>query len=262
MPVVGGLYYFFHQSGDGASPPLILIHGAGGMHLYWPPQIRRLSGYRVFAVDLPGHGKSGGDRGCQSIEEYTSSVLDWVDALGLHRAVFVGHSMGGAVALQLGLDHPERVLGLGLVGSGAELPVNRALMEEVSNPATYPNAVELVVKWSFSPDVPARLKELASHRMMETRQSVFYGDLLACDAFNVRDRLEEIHCPVLVTCGEKDKMTPVRAAQRLATRIQGAKLEIVPAAGHMVMLERPDVTAALLAEFMAQIQYQSGDLPS
>lgn len=259
MPVAKGLYYFLQQSDKADILPIILIHGAGGMHLYWPPQIRRLAGYRVLAVDLPGHGKSHGDRGCQSIEEYSRHVLEWLDALGLYQAVFVGHSMGSAVALMLGLEHPERALGLVLVGSGAQLPVNSALLEEASNPATYPNAVELVVKWSFSPDTPDNLTELARRRMMETRQSVFYCDLLACNTFDVKDHLEIIKCPVLIICGEHDRMTPVRTAQYLATVIPGAQLEIVPGAGHMVMLERPEVVASHISDFMAQIQYQRGD---
>lgn len=239
--------------------PVVLIHGAGGTHLYWPPQIRRLAGCRIFALDLPGHGKSAGDRGCQSIPEYAQNILDWMESLGLHRAVFVGHSMGSGIALSMGLDHPERVLGLGLLSTGAQLQVNPLLLEEASNPATCSQAVDLVVKWSFGPQVPENLLNLASRSMLGTRQSVFYGDLLACDAFDVRERLAEIRSPTLVVCGDQDKMTPARLNQHVASQIPGARLELVGNAGHMVMLERPEVVASLLADFISPIQYQYGE---
>lgn len=259
MPVANGLYYFTFQSHGAGLLPVILIHGAGGTHLYWPPQIRRLSGCRVFALDLPGHGKSAVDRGYQSIPEYAENILDWLEAVGLQRAIFIGHSMGGAIALNLGLDHPERVLGLGLLGTGAQLPVNRALLDEASNLATYMRSVELVLKWSFGPQANENLLSLARRRMLQTRQSVFYGDLLACDAFDVKERIGEISSPTLIICGEQDKMTPVRASQYLASQIPATRLELVVNAGHMVMLERPEVVAKLLADFLSQIQYQYGD---
>jgi pimeloyl-ACP methyl ester carboxylesterase len=260
MPVANGLYYFTHQNRGVEVLPLVLIHGAGGTHLYWPPQIRRLPGYRVFALDLPGHGKSRGDRGCQSIGEYTQIILDWLEAVKLHRAVFIGHSMGSAIALNLSLEYPEQVLGLGLIGAGPQLPVNPILLEEASNTATYSRAVEMVVRWSFNPEAPINLLDLASRCITETRQSVFYGDLLACDAFDVKDRLEQIHCPTLIVCGEQDKMTPVRASQYLASQILDARLQLVAGAGHMVMLEQPDAVARLLLNFLAQNNFQYGEM--
>jgi pimeloyl-ACP methyl ester carboxylesterase len=74
MPVAAGLYYFAHNPGEHNCPPVILIHGAGGTHLSWPAEIRRLQGQRMLAVDLPGHGKSPG-LGKHSIPEYTQSLL-------------------------------------------------------------------------------------------------------------------------------------------------------------------------------------------
>ena len=100
-------------------PPSYLIHGAGGHHLYWPPQIRRLTGYRVYALDLPGHGRSGGS-GQQTIDSYTTAVKDWLIEVNLHSAVFVGHSMGSAIALSLALNYPDHVLGLVLIGGGQD----------------------------------------------------------------------------------------------------------------------------------------------
>ena len=123
MPVAAEIYYSIHADSSGDQrPPVVLIHGAGGTHLFWPSEVRRLAGYRVYSLDLPGHGKSGG-RGLQTISAYRQAVCAWLEAVGLHSAVFVGHSMGSAIALTLALDDPEHVLGLGLIGASARLRV-------------------------------------------------------------------------------------------------------------------------------------------
>ena len=130
--------------------------------------------------------------------------------MDLHSAVMIGHSMGSAIALSLALDHPRRVLGLGLTGAGARLRVSPELLEQTSNPTTFANAIATVISRSFSARASARLIELATRRMAETRSSVLYGDFLACDEFDERNRLVELHQPTLVLCGTDDQMTPVR----------------------------------------------------
>lgn len=121
MPVSGSLYYSFHHNINSENPPLVLIHGAGGMNLYWPLQIRRLPGYDVYAIDLPGHGKSDTCDGQQTIGDYGKYFVQWLESIHLRRAVFIGHSLGGAIALTLAIHHPEYVVGLVLIGSGARL---------------------------------------------------------------------------------------------------------------------------------------------
>ena len=100
-----------------------------------------------------------------------------------------------------------------------------------------------------------RLVELATRRMAETRASVLYGDFLACDEFDVRDRLAELRQPTLVLCGADDQMTPVRHAQFLASSINNAVLNIIPNAGHMVMLEQPLAVASAISDFVGGIPY-------
>ena len=80
MPVSGNLYYSLHSDHGTDNPPLVLIHGAGGTHLYWPPEIRRLSGYCVYALDLPGHGKSEHCDGQQTIGDYAGYLVQWLES--------------------------------------------------------------------------------------------------------------------------------------------------------------------------------------
>ncbi|OGO36906.1 MAG: hypothetical protein A2W35_09870 [Chloroflexi bacterium RBG_16_57_11] len=255
MPSTADIYYHLHGGGrEGLTPPVVLIHGAGGTHLYWPTEIRRLPGYHVYAPDLPGHGNSGG-RGMQTIGAYTRALVSWLDALDLHSSVLIGHSMGSAIALSLALDHPRRVLGLGLVGAGARLRVSPELLEQISNQTTFAGGVAAIISRSFSPHAPERLVALATRRMAETRASVLYGDFLACDDFDVRDRLVELRQPTLILCGADDQMTPARYAQFLACGVKNAVLNVIPNAGHMVMLEQPLAVASSISEFVSSIPY-------
>ncbi len=237
-----------------SGPAVVLIHGAGGTHLYWPSEVRRLAGYRVYALDLPGHGKSAG-RGLQSIAAYAQAVKDWMSALGLHSAVLAGHSMGSAIALTLALEQADQVNGLVLLGAGARLKVAPELLENAASQTTYQNAVNMVIECSFGSGASPRLKELAAQRMSETRSSVLYGDFMACNTFDETERIEQIRQPALVVCGSEDRMTPLRQSQFLAEHIPGATLKTIPGAGHMVMLEKPQPVADSLIGFLEGVKY-------
>ncbi len=257
MPTAAGLYYFSHGEGDLTRPPVILIHGAGGNHLYWPPQVRRLPNERIFAVDLPGHGKSEGV-GLNTIGDYADAIVRFMDALHLNRAVLVGHSMGGAIALDTGIRSPGRVLGLGIVGGAAHMHVTPSLKRKAGDPAKEAEAVHTIVEYSFAAETSERLKELAGQRMLEARSSVLYGDLVACDAFDVAEQAARISAPTVVIFGEGDRMVRPELGRSLAHKMRGARMETVPHAGHMVMLEQPDRVAALLSGFLQNLPYQPG----
>lgn len=254
MPVAGALYYHLTKGAE-TDLPVVLLHGAGGMHLTWPPEIRRIPGYRLYALDLPGHGKSDEVGGLQSIAAYAQRVQVWSEAIGLSRAVFVGHSMGGAIALEMALQFPEQVLGLGLIGTGARLRVHPDMLAAAATPTTFYKAIESIVSWSFSPQASPRLVELVGQRFGEVRPSVLHGDLIACDSFDASESLEKIGCPVLVMCGTEDRMTPLRASQFLSSQIPSAQLVTIEDAGHMVMLEQPQTAAAALLAFLQTIPY-------
>jgi pimeloyl-ACP methyl ester carboxylesterase len=223
MPLAAGHHYFLHEGGSTLRPPLVLIHGAGGDYLSWPAELRRLPGVRVFSLDLSGHGNSEG-LGRQSIVDYASSVVDFMNAAGLSRAVFGGHGMGGAIALALALDHPARVAGMILISTGSRLPIPPDVIENGASPST----IMLAIKW------------------------------LACDRFDVSGRLEMVKTPTLVVCGKDDKLTPLHFSETLASCIPGAALQTVDEAGHMLILEQPLHLAKLISVFLSTIPYTPG----
>ena len=247
-------FYYTHSSGgsrEGSDPPLVLIHGAGGSHLHWSPTTRRLSGRSVYAIDLPGHGRSPGEA-LRSIPEYVEALASWIRQESIGRPVLIGHSMGGAIALSAGLTIPEALAGLVLVGTSDHLPVNPTLLGMLGRDETYAQAVDLVIKWSFSPNAAPRLLELSRKRMLEVPRAVLFSDFRACEQFNVQGRLGEIRFPTLVICGADDKMTPVRAVRRLAQGVADSRLAIIESAGHMVMLEQPSAVDEALLDFLAR----------
>ena len=258
MPVAAALHYFSHLEEEYLRPPVIFIHGAGGNFLHWPAEVRRMPGQRIFAPDLPGHGRSGGV-GLQAIDDYAQCVLDFLDALRIHKAIYIGHSMGAAIALTLALDHPRRVLALGLMGGGARLKVSPELIQNTSNPATLSHALQAIAEMAFSPVVEPRVKQLAMQRMAATRSTVLNGDFIACNQFDIMDRLAKIRVPTLVVCGADDRMTPLRYSEHLVSSIKRAELIIVPDAGHMVMIEKPKEVASAITSFISGISYRPGE---
>jgi pimeloyl-ACP methyl ester carboxylesterase len=257
MPIAAGLHYFLHEGGSVSTPPLVLIHGAGGDHLFWPPEVRRLPNYRVITLDLPGHGKTEGP-GRQSVQDYACDVAHFMDVVGFSRAVFVGHAMGGAISLALALDFPNRVAGIGLISTGPSLPIPSTVIENAANLSTIPLAIKSLLDISLGSQTSENLKEIILKRLNKTRQTLLLDDLLACDRFNLSDCLNAIHTPVLVVCGTDDKYTPLHFSEILSSKIPGAALQTVEGAGHMLVLEQPDRVAKLIRVFLATIPYTLG----
>jgi pimeloyl-ACP methyl ester carboxylesterase len=258
MPTAAGLHYFLHEGGSPQRPPLVLIHGAGGDHLSWPPEVRRLPNYRVITLDLPGHGKTIGP-GCQFIEDYARGVAKFLDIAGFSRAVLVGQAMGGAIALTMALDYPDRVAGIGLISTGASLPIPSLVIENAANQSTLLLAIKGLLEMSFGSRTPPALSEICLKRLAEIRQPLLLGDLVACDRFNLTDRLGTIRCPALVVCGTEDKLTPIHFSELLSSQIPGAALQTVEGAGHMLIVEQPDRLAKLISVFLATILYSPGN---
>jgi pimeloyl-ACP methyl ester carboxylesterase len=162
--------------------------------------------------------------------------------------------MGGAIALDLALRFPERVAGLGLVGTGARLRVAPAILASIREGMAGGNgphstaAARLICDWAFGPEAPPEMVRLARRQIAATPLEVLYGDFCACDAFDRMDSLGEIATPTCVVCGTFDALTPVKYSIYLRDRLPSAQLHLVQGAGHMVMIEKPkEVVRALLA---------------
>jgi pimeloyl-ACP methyl ester carboxylesterase len=231
-------------------PPLLLLHGAGGTHMHWPAALRRLPDRNVYAIDLPGHGKSAGP-GRDSIAAYCDVVYSFVQALGLELVTLAGHSMGGAVVQEFALHYPGRLAGIVLVGTGARLRVAPAILDGIRS--DFPATVRAVADWVHDKNVPEQLKRLYVQRTLENDPQVMYGDFYACDQFDRRADVGRIATPALVICGVNDVMTPPKFSESLAQSLPNARLTLIPNAGHMVALEAPEEVTAVVAAFLRAV---------
>lgn len=252
MPTAAGIYYAQFDEGNKDQPPVILIHGAGSNHSIWPAEIRRMAGQRVMAVDLPGHGKTSG-AGMQSIRAYANQMVEFLADLGMYQAVFIGHSMGGAIALELAVNHPAHVAGLGLIATGAYLGVDPLFLENLSNPVTTSTALSFLRQRAFGRQAPPALIERCMKSIHETRPSVLYGDWRACAEFDLREQISRAEAPAWIIAGSEDQLIPIAYAHFLGGRLPASRLQIIPGAGHMVLLEEPAQVAQGLQQFLSAL---------
>ena len=249
------IYYALYRGRMIGGRPILLIHGAGENHLVWPAGLRRLPDTAVYAIDLPGHGRSGG-AGRRTIADYAEWVAGFLDAIGSNQAVIVGRSMGGAIAQQFGLAHPDRATGLILIATGAKLRVTPKILELTHTDLRA--AADLISGYEWGPHAPEQLIRLGKQQLLSNRTEVIHGDYRACDAFDVSDRLAEIKAPTLIICGTADRMTPPKYAAFMAERIPQTRSVLVPDAGHMVMLEAESIVAREVEAFVRELDKANG----
>jgi pimeloyl-ACP methyl ester carboxylesterase len=245
------LHYAAHHNDPHTPPtPLVLVHGAGGNLYHWPPGLRRLPGHDVYALDLPGHGKSEGP-GRDSIDGYVQVVYDWARALDLPPFVIAGHSMGGAIAQTFALTHPEMLKGMILVATGARLRVHPKILDGIR---TDMNAVgEMLMDWAYGQKATPEQKRQFLKQFNSVDQDVMYGDWAACNVFDIRDQLAHIDIPTLVISGSMDVMTPEKYGRYMAENLPNADFALIEGGGHMLMIEQPQMVINAIRGFLDQL---------
>ena len=238
---------FYARIGQNSAFPLLLIHGAGSSHLVWSAALRRFSGRRVLAIDLPGHGRSS-KKGYDSVNAYTDSVLSLMKKLESDTFIPVGHSLGGAVTQMLAIEAPERIAGLVLIGTGAKLPVNPQLLDLFLQDRE--SAINRINEWQWSKDTPDSIKEKSLAAMQTVPGAIYHGDYLACNNFDLSSRLHEISAPTLVLAGEHDRMVKPAISEALAKGIPNAQFIQVKDAGHMLPLEQSELVAQYIQTWL------------
>lgn len=238
------LFYSGNRNRNGV--PVLFCHGSGGGHHHWLYQLKGLAEIcNPVAVDLPGHGRSGG-KPAENINEYADWLYQISRSLDLEFPLIAGHSMGGAVALTMGLRHRSFIRGLILLGSGCRLRVLPAFLESLQAgqiPAE-------LIDYLYSPNAPEELLRAGKMELEQTDPAVYYADLKACNNFDITENLADISLPTLIICGSEDRLTPPKYSRFMKDKIPHSTLQIIPGAGHMVMLEQPDKVNTVIARFV------------
>lgn len=241
--------YFYAGNAAAAGQPLIFCHGAGGSHRHWLYQVEGLKEQAApLAVDLPGHGASGGEPATE-IAAYREFLHDFSAALGLKNFILAGHSMGGAIAIDYALHYGDNLRGLILASSGARLRVAPPILEACQSGNIPPEMIE----FTYGPAASAELLESARRETAAVPPQTFFADFTACNNFDCMEGLTGIELPVLLICGEADRMTPLKYSRYLVEQLPQAELVEVEDSGHMVMLESPQKVNGAIAAFLKKI---------
>jgi len=201
-------------------------------------------------VPTPGHGQSDPWHGV-SIDLYRDFIGTVCATLAVEKAVIVGHSMGGAIALRCALAWPERIAALVLVCTGARLRVARALLDAARDPKL--DAGAWLAAAAYSPSAPREVVERWRAVLVQAPNEVLHDDLAACDGFDVREHLPKLRMPALVVGGSDDLLTPPKLSLELASGLPNARAVVVPHAGHMVFHERADQFHAAVDPFLVEV---------
>jgi pimeloyl-ACP methyl ester carboxylesterase len=223
---------------------LFWVHGSGYTQDSFRDQVAAFPGSD--AVSLPGHPAGEPLTTVGGMAEWLSSYIKWA---GEGPAIVGGNSLGGAIALEWALRHPDEAAGIILIGTGAKLRVSQAIFDMVDT--GWPDSISKFVDFAVSPSAPEALRDRVTSWHTTVGRSSTRCDYAACNQFDVMDRLSELSVPALIVVGGEDKLTPPKFSHYLHDRLAGSELVEVPGAGHIVMAERPDVVNPVIARFVA-----------
>ncbi len=249
---------------DASKPTAVFIHGVLNDHSVWVLQSRYLAhhGWNVLAIDLPGHGRSGGEPPT-TVEEAAETIVALLEAAGLSQVALIGHSFGSLIALETASRAQAHVSHLILVGTAFPMKVSPALLE--SSIKAPEKAIALVNQFSHSTLAPppsalgpgtwlyggsrALMRRILASN---AEHNVFHIGFKACDSYaNGEHAMAAVHCPTLFLIGRHDQMTPPKAARSLASHARLTKLVEVNA-GHSLMTEAPDEVLLAMREFLSE----------
>ena len=246
-------------------PTLVFIHGAQNDHSVWSLQSRYFAyhGYNVLALDLPGHGRSGGTA-LSSVEAISNWFVDLLNVAGISKVSLTGHSMGSLIALETARNHPDRVVKLALLGNAWPMKVADALLNMARDDE--PAAINLVNSWSHRSSTqstanPGFNLQGNAKRLMQRMSAInpaqlFYTDFSACNNYQQGDAAAEVinqhQLPVLFVMAQQDRMTPGKASAKLRGAITTARVVEITQCGHSMMHEQPDAVLFSLIEFLNQ----------
>ncbi len=242
-------------------PTLVFIHGAQHDHFVWKSLVTRFAGpaCNVLAIDLPAHGHSDGPP-LASIEAMADWLVALLAKLGAGRTAQIslaGHSMGSLVALEAAARLPGQINHLVMLGTALPMPVAPALLDAARDDE--PKAMALINHWSHSPLAwRGAQRDGGGHglwlpalnlRIMERQPpGTLHNDLSACNAYrNGMETTGRLDCPVTLVAGTADRMTPVKSARKLATKLPGSTLIEIAGAGHALMAEAPEAVGRAIS---------------
>jgi pimeloyl-ACP methyl ester carboxylesterase len=243
---------------EGDGPPLFLIHGIGASRHSWDGVVRSLKQtYRCISYDLRGHGLSPVPRPPYTLDDLVEDLEALRRELGIAKAHFMGHSLGGMIGPAYARRYPDRVLSLGLLSTAAYRTADdsakvKGVVAAMRQRGVAPVLETLKDRW-FTPEFAAARPDVIARRMqqvIETDAQVFLSVFDIYAETEMAPWLHEVQAPSLVLTGEFDGGCPPRLNELIAKKLPNSRLVVLPKLRHAILLEAPEQVAPHLLGFL------------
>jgi len=258
---VNGLTLHFRQEGTAEGIPLVFINSLGCDLRIWDGVVSRLSHrFPLIRFDKRGHGLSDAPPAPYSMRELSDDVNGLINHLDIERAILVGVSIGGMVALQTALDFPERVSALVLCDTAGKIGTEAYWNDRINTLRQYGMvylADAILARW-FSPKFidqnPALYRGFYN---LLTRMPLegYIGTCAALRDTDLRNQLGRVSVPTLVLCGAEDMVITPEIARGLADSLPNAQFSVIEEAAHTPSVEQPEAVADVIIEFLKENAY-------
>ena len=240
----------FHDNGDGR--PIVWIHGFPHASAIFQPQVP-IAGARHIRVDLPGFGASAAPSGAVAMADYSREILAVLDRLHVEKAIAAGISMGGYIVMQMLRDAPDRIEGLILIDTREKADSDQAREDRYKTIAEIErNGIEPVVDAMLPKMILTASRRAPFREIMMTASSA--GMIAAQRAMGARpdsaSTLRAVKVPALVMVGDRDPITNLEDARRMAKLIQGSKCVVIDKAAHASNFDQPEAFNRAVTEFL------------
>lgn len=261
MPVIKLNDIHIDYTIQGASEPVLLIHGLGSCKEDWQPQISELAKhYQVIALDLRGHGNTSKPRDGYSIRQFTDDVLAFIDALDYSQIHLIGFSLGGMIAQQFAVDYSQRLSSVVVINATPSVVLDnwqirkmfwmRLLLIKL-------RGVKYMAKLIANNNLPApeqaALREQMEKQFAKNDKAAYFRSTRALMHWDVRPLLQNISCPLLSISSDMD-YTPVSAKQELVDAVPNGSLEVISNARHLLPMEQPEALNKVLIFWLSDHQ--------
>jgi pimeloyl-ACP methyl ester carboxylesterase len=261
-----GLRLPYVEQGDSSGLPVVLLHGFSDSWWSWAPVLPHLpASIYAYALSQRGHGDADRPATGYRFEDLAADLAAFMDTLGIERAVIGGHSMGSYVAQRFAMDHPDRVLGLVLVGSVTTWRGNPAIAEIwESGIATLTDPIDprFVGEFQISPRLPQAFIDIAIRESLKVPARVWRDAWQAIMTTDFSADLDKIAAPTLIIWGDQDPLCPRAEQETLTAAIASSYLIIYPGGGHNLHWEEPERFADDLLSFVNQLDFRIPTMPS
>lgn len=255
--MVNNISIYYEIQGEGQ--PLLFLHGLGSSTRDWQNQVNYfVNKYQVITLDLRGHGKSDKPKGHYSVPLFSADVTQFIQSVINKPVHLVGHSLGGMIAFQIAVDHPELLKSMAIINSGPSvifpslvsrvrfllrfLSVRLFGMHQISNALgkiLFPNPQQLLLRTQFI------------HNWLENDPRAYLNSLHAFHDWDVTAKLPTIKCPTLIMGSDHD-YTPIAYKEFYARLIPSAEIVVIPNSYHMANLDQPDTVNKTLDNFLTK----------